>query len=36
MIKDDSFLLAQTEDRIQQADSQYRIVSGDFLDMHQK
>lgn len=36
MIKDDSFLLARTEDRIQQADSQYRIVSGDFLDMHQK
>lgn len=36
MIKDDSFLLAQIEDRIQQADSQYRIVSGDFLDMHQK
>lgn len=36
MIKADSFLLAQTEDRIQQADSQYRIVSGDFLDMHQK
>ncbi|MGN0702502.1 MAG: RNA-binding protein [Lentihominibacter sp.] len=36
MIKDDSFLLAQTEDRIQQADSQYRIVRGDFLDMHQK